>query len=170
VSRPPADPVTAACGRIALLVASSQPLYPFYVRWLVGGDWRVAFWTFLSTPFFAAVPLLARRRPAAARALLPATGIANGIVSAKAFGTASAVELFLIPCALIAALACSGWVRIALLAATAGAALLHCCYGAPLGRFDAEQSFRALNLYSVAVLTAVILWQLIRARRAMSSR
>lgn len=35
--------------------------------------------------------------------MLPLTGIANGILSTKAFGVGSGVEIFLVPCALIGA-------------------------------------------------------------------
>jgi hypothetical protein len=65
----------------------------------------VAYWTFLPTPFFACVPVVARRNAVAVRNLLPLIGIANGILSTKAPGVASGVELFLIPCRLIACLA-----------------------------------------------------------------
>ncbi len=168
------DPLTAACNRISLLVASSQPLYPLYVCWIVGGDWWVAFWTFLSTPLFTAVPALSRRNPLAGRMLLPLAGIANGILSAKAFGTASAVEWFLLPCALISAFALRDAPKamVTLLALTTGAALLHARYGAPLGHFTPDEyaHFRRLNLYSVAVLSIAILWTFIRARRTTASR
>ena len=46
------DARTAACSTIALVVAWNQPIYPFYVHWIVGGDAWSACWTFLSTPFF----------------------------------------------------------------------------------------------------------------------
>lgn len=168
------EPLTAVCNRIALLVTSSQPLYPLYVWWIVGGDWWVAFWTFLSTPFFAAVPAVSRRNALAGRMLLPLAGIANGLLSAKAFGTASAVEWFLLPCVLISAFAL--WDRLkamaALLALTTVAALLHTHYGSPLGHFTPDEytHFRRLNLYSVAVLSIAILWTFIRARRTTASR
>jgi hypothetical protein len=163
------DPLTAACNRIALLVASNQPFYPLYLWWIVGGDWRVACWTFLSTPFFAAVPALARRNALAGRAMLPLTGIANGILSAKAFGEPSGVELFLIPCGLIACLAFrhSEWRAGAVLFfATAIAGLLHGHYGMPLGRFNASEyaHFLRLNATSVVALSVLILWTLSRAR------
>lgn len=168
------DPLTAACNRIALIVAWNQPVYPLYLWWLVGGDWRAGCWTFLSTPFFAGVPILARRHPLAGRALLPSAGIANGMLSAKAFGVASGVELFLIPCALIAVLAFrrEEWRVIALLlGATLSAWLAHGHYDPPFGRFGASgyAHFRHLNGWSVAALSIVILWSLIRAR-ASSAR
>jgi hypothetical protein len=163
------DPLAAACNRIALLVASNQPFYPLYLWWIVGGDWKVSCWTFLSTPFFAAVPAIARRNPLAGRAMLPLTGIANGILSTKAFGEASGVELFLIPCGLIVCLAFRRselWVATVLLVATIGAGLLHGHYGVPLGRFEASEyaHFLRLNAMSVIALSAMIIWSLSRAR------
>ena len=163
------DPLAESCNWIALVVASNQPIYPLYLLWIVGGDWWISVWTFLSTPFFVAVPAVARRNSAAGRALLPLAGIGNGVVSAKAFGVASGVELFLIACALIALLAFRRpewrW-TLGLLTAAAGALLLHDHYGAPLGRFDADQyaAFFRLNAYSVAGLSCVALWSLGRPR------
>jgi hypothetical protein len=97
------DPMVAACNFISLVVASNQPFYPLYVYWTVSDYIWPTFFTFLSTPFFLAVPAIARRYPMAGRALLPVAGMANTILSAKVFGQASGVEIFLIPCALIAA-------------------------------------------------------------------
>jgi len=169
------DPLVAACNRIALLVASNQPFYPLYLWWLVGGDWGTACWTFLSTPFFASVPIVARRHALAGRAMLPLAGIANGLVSANAFGVASGVELFLIPCALIALLAfrpAERLVTLALAAGVLGAALVHGHYGVPLGRFDPPQyaHFRRLNVASVTTLSVVVLWTLSRARASSARR
>ncbi|WP_454885051.1 hypothetical protein [Sphingomonas oryzagri] len=169
------DPMTAACSRIALLVAWNQPLYPLYLWWIVGGDWQMSGWTFLSTPFFASVPAVAKRNALAGRVMVPLTGIANGMISTKAFGIASGVELFLIPCALIALLGFrrSEWRTTAiLLCATALAAVVHGHYGVALGRFTPWEyaHFRRLNAYSVAALSAVILWMLIRARASIARR
>lgn len=97
------DPMVAACNSIALVVAFNQPFYPFYVRWAVSENVWPTLFTFLSTPFFLAVPLLARRSPTAGRALLVLAGIGNTILSTQVLGRASGVEVFLIPCALIAA-------------------------------------------------------------------
>ena len=169
------DPRAAACNMVALVVAWNQPLYPFYVLWLVGGDAWAACWTFLSTPFFVAVPLLARRDPLAGRVLLPLTGIANTMLSAKAFGVASGVELFLLPCALIAMLAfrLNEWrFSLGLVAFAAAAALLHGQYGAPLGRFSPADygRFFHLNAWSVATLCAFVAWRLGAAIRSGARR
>ncbi|ATE63346.1 hypothetical protein [Rhizorhabdus dicambivorans] len=163
------DPLAESCNWIALVVASNQPIYPLYLLWIVGGDWWISVWTFLSTPFFLAVPAVARRHAAMGRALLPLAGIGNGIVSAKAFGVASGVELFLVACSLIGLLAFrrgEGRWTLGIFAAAAAALLLHDHYGPPLGRFDAGQyaAFFRLNAYSVAGLCFVILWSLGRLR------
>lgn len=165
------DPLTAACNRIAHLVAWNQPLYPLYLWWLVGGDWWVGCWTFLSTPLFAGVPFVARRHPLAGRALLPLTGVANGLLSVKAFGAASGVALFLIPCAVIAVLGFRGreWrVTLALIGITFAASRANGVLGPSLGHFTVSQysHFVHLNLYSVATLSIVAVWTLIRARTA----
>ena len=97
------DPRVASCNTIALLVASNQPFYPLYVYLAVSPHIATTLLTFLSTPFFLAIPAISRRFPVFGRALLPLTGLANVVVSAKAFGVASGVMIFIVPCALIAA-------------------------------------------------------------------
>ena len=97
------DPRVASCNAIALLVASNQPFYPLYVYFSVSRHIAPTLLTFLSTPFFLAIPAISRRSPVFGRALLPLTGLANVVVSAKAFGAASGVAMFIVPCALIAA-------------------------------------------------------------------
>jgi hypothetical protein len=97
------DTRVASCNAIALLVASNQPFYPLYVYFSVSAHIAPTLLTFLSTPFFLAIPAISRRSPVFGRALLPLTGLANVVASAKAFGAASGVVMFILPCALIAA-------------------------------------------------------------------
>jgi hypothetical protein len=163
-----ADPRAAACNMIALVVAWNQPLYPLYVRWLVGGDAWATCWTFLSTPFFLAVPFVARRNALAGRALLPLAGVANTVLSAKAFGLASGVAWFLVPCGLIALLAFRPreWrVTLALGVVLSATALVLPHLGLPLGAFTFDQyrAFARLNGWSVLALSVVVLWSLGRA-------
>ena len=153
------DPRVAAANVIALLVASNQPFYPLYLFWLVSDDITAAWFTFLSTPFFLAV---SRRNGAAGRALLPLAGIGNTVLSAWLFGTASAVEIFLIPCGVIALLLFRPRERLAALAITAIAfgvfLLLHDGYGPPLAAYDAAEyaALARLNLISASTLTAFV--------------
>ncbi len=154
------DPRAAAANAIALLVAANQPFYPLYIHAWVGDDGWVSAYTFLSTPFFLAVPALARRSSLAARVLLPLAGVANTLISAKAFGAASGVELFLCPCALIAGMAFSSrerWATLGLIGLSLAAFLaLHDRFGAPLHEFTSAQYLRllTLNVWSAAGLCA----------------
>ncbi len=165
------DPLASASNAIALVVVGNQPFYPLYVWWFVGDDGWTSFLTFLSTPFFAAVPAVTRRWPAAGRALLPLAGIANSVFCAKIFDEASGVELFLAPCVVIAALTFR-WSERWWMLATIGVgwlafAGLHGRYGPPLHSFTASQyaSFLSMNAVSVACLTALVGYRFASARR-----
>ena len=153
------DPMVASCNLIALVVASNQPFYPLYVYWAVSDHVSPVFFTFLSTPFFLAVPAVARRWPIAARALLPIAGMANTVLSAKVFGQASGVGIFLIPCALISATFFRTSER-SVAFIMIGAALLAYlgldgAYGAPAHLYTASeyQAFSRLNAISAGTLT-----------------
>ncbi len=156
------DPRVAAANVISLLIASNQPFYPLYLFWLVSADITAAWFTFLSTPFFLAVPAVARRNDVAGRALLPLTGIGNTVLSAWLFGTASAVEIFLVPCGVIALLLFRPHERIVGLALTALAfgvfLLLHDAYGQPFALYSAAEysALARLNLMSACMLTAFV--------------
>lgn len=157
------DPVTAACNRIALLVASSQPTYPLYIACLAGGEWWVACITFLSTPAFLAVPMVARRNARTGRALLVLAGLGNAMLATKALGTASGVEAFLIPTAILAFLVFEGRLRLVLIGANMAVALLHNAYDSPWGTFSpqAHTALLHLNDWSAGLLSLIILWVLI---------
>jgi len=98
------DPQSDIAAKVALVIVSNQPFYPLYLHAIAGTAAWPAWLTLLTTPFFAAVPLLARQQPFAGRALMVLAGIANTVFSVKLLGAQSGVELFLIPCALLAAL------------------------------------------------------------------
>lgn len=157
------DAKVAAANGVALLVASNQPFYPLYVWYVAGGGPAlVSLLTWFSTPFFALVPVVGRRHPAAGRALLVGAGVINTMVCAKAFGVQSAVELFLLPCALLAVLAfyrheyalSLGLIGVAV----AAFALLRARLGAPLIAPEAALALVNLHAFSVAALSLYILW------------
>lgn len=156
------DPRVAAANSIALLVASNQPFYPLYLAWTVQGDITPVWFTFLSTPFFLAVPAVARWNGFFGRLLLPVAGIGNSILSAWLFGVASGVEIFLIPCAVIALLLFRPTERLAafVLAGVALAAflVLHGRYGTPLVAYTAQDygALTKLNAVSAAMLTGFV--------------
>lgn len=167
------DPLAAHANWIALLVASSQPFYPLYVWWAVSGTIWPVFFTWLSTPFFLAVPFVARRNSFAGRALLVLAGIGNTLMSAALFGTTSGVELFLLPCLTIAFLhfrpgeSAPGksslgerWFSYAIAGALAFAFLyLRGWYGAsPIHAWTADElaAFLSLNAMSTGGLMCVV--------------
>lgn len=128
--------------------------------------------TFLSTPFFASAPALSRHDPILSRALVPATGFVNTFLCMWAFGEASGVGWFMIPCILIAALSFrTGEWKIAAALIAVSAALFVALHGnlpASLVAYTDEQnqSLTRLHLISVACLTAFAAWTLIRTRRS----
>lgn len=156
------DPLVRTANMIALVVVFNQPFYPLYLYWSVSPNFEAAYWTFLSTPFFLAVPMVSRMDAMAGRALLPVAGIGNTMLSAKAFGDASGVELFLLPIVLIAFVVFRPKERLHSFA-LAGLSLavymvMHGGYGEPFHRFTAEEytSFVRLNATSVGMLTALV--------------
>ncbi len=156
------DPRVAAANVVAMLVASNQPFYPLYLFWLVSPDITPAWFTFLSTPFFLAVPAVARWNGIAGRALLPLAGIGNTVLSAWLFGAASAVEIFLVPSGVLALLLFRPRERLAGLLLTAMAfgafLLLHDAYGPPIAIYDAAEytALARLNIISASALTAFV--------------
>jgi hypothetical protein len=160
------DPLTAASNRLALILTSNQPFFPFYVFWVTGETSPLLALTFLSTPFFLASPWIAKRFPGVGRLWFPAVGAINTFFCAAIFGVASGVELFLAPCLVIAALSCRATERRALSAYVAILVgtfiLLHGRYGTPLFLADPDQlvALRNLNAYSAAILSVIAIWML----------
>lgn len=156
-----ADPRVTACNWIALVVASNQPFYPLYVEAVAGRGGFAAMLTFLSTPFFALAPLVARRHDRIGRAMLPLAGIANSLLALVLFGEASGVLLFLAPCVVIAGLAFRpderGWsfplIGVAALAYFAGPMLA----ATPMVSLDEAGSLALLrvNAFSAGCLLAL---------------
>jgi hypothetical protein len=156
------DPLVASGNLVAIVIAWNQPFYPLYLYFLVGDDIGASFFTFLSTPFFLAVPAVARNHSLAGRALLPLTGIANTVMCAKLFGETSGAELFLTPCIMVAALLFRRSERRVMLVLVGLGLLaylgLHDRYGAPFHLYSAEEYSRlfGLNTFTVLTLTAFI--------------
>ena len=164
------DPLAAAANTGAFIVWSNQPFYPIYVWLLVGNDAWPALLTWLSTPFFVAVAPVSRRRPLGSRVLFVVAGVLNTLLSVKAFGVATSVGWFLVPCLVLAAtyFRVGEWkVAAGLIPLTALAALAIPHLGVPLHVYDPAQarSLSHLNLWSVTVLSAYLLYAAVRARR-----
>jgi hypothetical protein len=156
------DPLAKIANTVALVVASNQPFYPLYLYAIVSKQAWPAWLTLLTTPLFLAVPALARRHSLAGRAMLPIVGVLNTVLCIKLIGLSTAVELFLLPCILLAAILFRTTERIAmipvLLMPFAAYFLIDGRLGPPLQNFDAASypSIIALHAVSVASLTALI--------------
>lgn len=166
------DPLVRANNVLALLVASNQPFYPFYVRFMAGDDGGASFITLLSTPFFVAVPTLARLSRSAALAAVPVIGLVNGMFATKALGAAAGIELFAIPCMLVALLGSDrrSW-AIVMSAAVAALAVYAAVYATTDGSWAgfgavAHSSVYRLHLVSIVFLSLYIVYALGAARRA----
>jgi hypothetical protein len=156
------DPMAKVAGTLALVVASNQPFYPLYLYAIVGKQAWPACLTLLTTPLFLAVPAVARRYSLAGRAMLPIVGAVNTVLCVKLIGLDTAVELFLLPCILLAAILFRANERMTmipvLLVPFAAYFLFDSRLSAPLQTFDAGSyaSIVALHAVSVASLTALI--------------
>ena len=156
------DPLVATANLVALVVLWNQPFYPLYVYWSVGPEIAPTFYTFLSTPFFLAVPAMGRANGRAGRALLPLAGIGNTVLSARVFGVGSGVEIFLLPCVLLGFVLFRPSERaIAIAIAAVGLlafTVLHGRYGAPVHLYSTEEyaGFLKMNALSAGTLTAFI--------------
>ena len=92
--------------------------------------------------------------------MLPLTGIANGIVSTKAFGIGSGVEIFLLPCALIGAALFRPSERaigLAIVALSAAAYFIPAgFFGEPLAAYTAADNSATIGLNAVSAATLVV--------------
>jgi hypothetical protein len=156
------DPLAALANTVALVVAGNQPFYPLYLHAIVGTSAWPAWITLITTPLFAAVPALARHSPLAGRAMLPLIGTANGILAVKLIGADTGVELFLLPCVLLAAILFRREERVVMLAVLAvpfaAYLLLDPAVGTPLATYSAGayRSIISMHAFSVACLFALV--------------
>jgi hypothetical protein len=156
------DPLAILANTVALVVAGNQPFYPLYLYAIVGSPSWPAWITLLTTPFFAAIPAVAKRSPLAGRAMLPTIGTLNGVLAVKLIGIETGVELFLLPCVLLAAILFRRGERLVMLAVLAfpfvAYFLLDRYVGAPLVSYTAAEyrSIISMNGFSVASLFALI--------------
>lgn len=156
------DPRVALANTVALVIAGNQPFYPLYLHAIVGQSAWPAWMTLITMPVFAIVPALSRRNSMLGRALLPTIGTMNGILAVKLIGTETGVELFLLPCILLAALLFRPSERYLMLAVLAlpfaAYFLFDPTVGPPLATYSAAEcrSIISMHGFSVACLFALI--------------
>jgi hypothetical protein len=151
------DPLVATANLIALVLGYNTPLYPLYLLWVTskgGLPWSLL--TLCSCPFFLAVPAMSRVSPMASRLMLCCAGTLNTVFCAWLLGTATGVELFLIPCIALAALLFRPHERLAMACAALPPALaffLDGYYGQPLVAYTGVQAHAILRLNAASVGT-----------------
>jgi hypothetical protein len=148
------DPLARAGNVIAMFILSNQPFYPLYVFLLVGGRFWPTLLTLISSPFYVAVPWLMRRSTLAGKWLLIVASIGNTLLSIKALGPDSGLELFFFPCAVLGALIFeakeprSAWIAAVLPIVIF--LVLRGRYGAPFETFSGAEYGTLLTLHAVS--------------------
>lgn len=156
------DPLAVLANTVALVIAGNQPFYPLYLHAIAGTAAWPAWLTLLTTPLFAAIPAVSRRHPLAGRLMLPVVGVANGVLAVKLIGVDTGVELFLLPCVLLATLLFRPAEKLAMAAAVAcpfaAYFVLDRLVGLPLELYsDAEyRAIVSMHAVSVGSLFALI--------------
>ncbi len=103
------DRLTAACNRVALLLAGNTPFYPLYLWFILGREgWPALLLTGLSLPVFMATIWVARRHPLAGRIWLCTAASLNTAWVTWLLGAPSGITLFFLPCLVLAVLAFRG--------------------------------------------------------------
>ncbi|HEY0327625.1 MAG TPA: hypothetical protein VGC77_00875 [Rhodopseudomonas sp.] len=163
------DPLAAAGNVIALVLAGNQPFYPLYVVLVAGGGglpWVLL--TMISLPFFFSVPALARRHPRLGRVALALITTINTVFCSWMLGEPSGTELFLLPCAALAALLFWPSERLVMLPLASLPVLafwlLHGRYGAPPHLYSKEAYRALLTMNAVSAGTVSIFLGIVFSR------
>ena len=159
------DPLAEASNWVALTVGSHLPFWPLYIFWAAG--WEAlpsSLLTASMTPVFLAIPMLARRSGLSARIATPILGIINTVFTMWVLGMNSGTEVFLIPCAALAAVTFRRTERLLMLGLTM--LPLAVWYGlqlhplTPLHQYDAvvAREIMMLNVFSIGILVGLFGW------------
>ena len=98
------DPLAEASNWGALTVGSHLPFWPLYIFWVAGREaMPSSLLTAAMAPVFLIVPMIARRSSLMGRIATPLFGITNTVFTIWALGANSGTEVFLVPCAALAA-------------------------------------------------------------------
>ncbi|WP_022722189.1 hypothetical protein [Rhodopseudomonas sp. B29] len=157
------DPFAATGNLVALVLAGNGPFYPMYVAYVAGlGGMPWLLLTLLSGPLFAAVPALARRSSRLGRIVLCLIATGNTVFCTWLLGVPSGVELFLLPCAMLASVLfrpSERWLMLPLAGLPVAAfVFLHGRYAAPPHLYQPEQyaGLLSMNAFSAAMISIFI--------------
>ncbi len=157
------DPLAGTGNLVALVLAGNGPFYPLYVAYVAGvGGMPWLLLTLLSAPFFFAVPALARMHSRLGRVALSLFATGNTVFCTWLLGEPSGIELFLLPCAMLASVLFRPSERLLMLP-LAGLPVvaylfLHGRYGAPPHLYQASEyaGLLSMNAFSAAMISIFI--------------
>jgi hypothetical protein len=170
------DPLAEAGNWVALTIGSHLPFWPLYIFWVAG--WEAlpsSLLTAAMSPFFLAVPMLARRSSLVGRLATPLLGLANTVFVVWILGPDSGTEVFLVPCAALSALIFRRPERLLMLVLTALPLMVWCLLRrhppTPLHHYDAAVmgDLVALNVWSIAILIVLFGWFQVDIYRKMEA-
>jgi hypothetical protein len=159
------DPIAEASNWVALAVGSHLPFWPCYILVAAGRQaWPTALLAAAMAPFFLAVPVLSRHSSLLGRIATPVLGVANTVFTVWILGVNSGTQVFLFPCAALAALSfrkSERWLMLAVAALPLAVwywLWLH--PPIPMHRYDAMAAYRlvVLNVFSIAVIVLLLGW------------
>lgn len=159
------DPLAEASNWCAITIGTHIPFWPLYVWWSAGNQaLPTALLTGALAPLFLVIPMLSRRSGLLARITMPVAGIANTVWTVWILGVASGTELFLMPCAALAALLFrrnERWLMVGMtLLPLVVWYVLRDHAPVPLHQYDAVTAGRlfTLNAISIGVLISLFGW------------
>jgi hypothetical protein len=171
------DPLAEASNWVALTIGSHLPFWPLYV-WLAAGEQALpsAWLTAAMSPVFLILPLLSRRSGLLGRVAMPLMGIVNTIFTIWILGNNSGTQVFLFPCAALAALLFRRSERPLMLALTTLPLLvwyyLEDYPPTPLHHYDAAAADHlvVLNVSSIGVIVMLFGWFQVDIYKRMEAR
>jgi MASE7 protein len=171
------DPLAEASNWVALTIGSHLPFWPLYVLWAAGPHaLPSSLLTASMTPLFLAVPMISRRSSLIGRLATPVLGIINTIFTIWILGMNSETEVFLVPCAALAALIFRRRERLLMLGLTLLPLivwyLLQHLPITPLHQYNTSvaHELAVLNVCSIGVLIVLFGWFQVDIYRKMEAR
>lgn len=150
---------------VALTIGSHLPLWPLYVLWAAGWQaWPSSLLTVTMAPAFLGVPLISRRSSLLGRLAMPIIGIINTVFTLWVLGINSGTEVFLVPCAVLAALSFRKKERAIMLCLTSLPLIVWYLLDrypiTPVHRYDpvAAHNLLTLNVCSIGVIVMLFGW------------
>ena len=159
------DPLAEMSNWVALAIGSHLPFWPLYVLWAAGWQaWPSSLLTAAMAPIFLAIPVISRQSGLLGRLALPIMGIINTVFTIWVLGVNSGTEVFLVPCAVLAALTFRKKERPLMLGLTILPLvvwyLLQGHPPTPLHQYDraAAHNLQVLNVCSIGVIIVLFGW------------